>query len=625
MKLTTPRDPVEAKNFLKKVITEGIRHRYYERTVEVAQFARDMMTGEGEGMEERVRKIRPNETEEQKDQRVQVTNPLTPFALNQVLSVFRKTRRAEGIRFVWDHEGKEQKPKIEQALSDFFAYYDLKSWAFDAFEYYTFWDPNAFFVIETMEDENGDLWAYPFEVKSEEAIFYEHKNGDLQYLIVRQEEEVEVEGTKKKRKDFYFYGVGFALHYKEIVDGQDLAAEMEAGYTLEEITPKEGGERFVFREFNNELSILPVFSFGVYRDGQTNRNTFVTPYEPARFLLEDIVRDKSLADLSLILHNFPQKLVYGPRCEYENEEGQRCDMGYIGGDHSNKCPVCDGKGVLVHTTEQDVILLALPESNDGFFPLSQLIHYATQNEWLPKFQAEKLLLLVQQVFLAVFQTEVYNQAQVRATATEKLLEWDKVYDTLEVFASAIATVVPKSAQVIAQYLKMADGFTAAMYVPRDYKMRGEAELLNLLSSATKSGAIPEVVEAISLDLLNRFYRNDPEKVELIRALRAFLPWKDKTFEQAYAIAVNRSPTDPDRLLWENFDQISRQIRIVSKDLFHKFPQDKQERMILDEIEKYKERIEIVDLPPILGPGGPGPGGGIEPGQQGLEPGSEPAV
>lgn len=621
--MNNPRDPEEAKTFLRKVIEEGIRHKYYQRTVDVASFAWDMMTGEGEGMEERVRKIRPNETEEQKDQRVDITNPLTPFALNQVLSVFRKTRRAEGIRFVWEHTGKDQKPKIERALSDFFAAFDLKSWAFDAFEYYTFWDPNAFFVVETMEDENGDLWAYPFEVKSQEAVFYEHKNGELQYLIVRQEEEVEVDGTKKKRKDFYFYGVGFALHYKEVVDGQDLGAEMEGGYVLEEITPKEGGEQFVFRQFSNDLTSLPVFSFGVYRDGQTNRNTFVTPYEPARFLLEDMVRDKSLSDLSLILHNFPQKLVYGPRCEYESQEGERCDMGYLGGDPANKCPVCDGKGVLVHTTEQDVILLALPESNDGFFPLSQLIHYATQNEWLPKFQAERLLILVQQVFLAVFQTEVYNQAQVRATATEKLLEWDKVYDTLEVFASAIATVVPRAAEVIAQYLKVVDGFTAAMYVPRDYKMRGEAELLNLLAAATKSGAIPEVVDAISLDLLNRFYRNDPEKVQLIRAIRAFLPWKDRTFEQAYAIAASRSPIDPDRILWENFDQISRALLLISKDLFHKFPQDKQERMVLDEIEKYRQRIVPVDLPPILGPGGPGPEGEDEPGLPGQEGEDEP--
>jgi hypothetical protein len=610
--LTNPRDPVEAKKFFRDVIEKGRRHRFYERTLEVATFARDMMTGEGEGMEDRVREIRPHETEEQKDQRVRITNPLTPFALNQVVSVFRKTRRAEGIRFVWEHPGKDKKPKIEAAISDFFASSDLKTWAFDAFEYYTFWDPNAFFVVETMEDDGG-IWAYPFEVKSEEAIFYEHKNGDLQYLIVRQETEVETDGAKQKRKDFYLYSVGFAFHYKEVVDGQDLAAEMEGGYSLEDLVPKEGGQQFVFKEYTYKTTTLPVFSFGVFRDGQTNRNTFVTPYEPARFLLEDLVKDKSLADLSLLLHNFPQKLVYGPRCEYESNEGDRCDMGYLGGDRSRKCPSCEGKGVLVHSTEQDVILLALPDTNEGFFPLSQLVHYATQNEWLPRFQAERLVLLVQQVFLAVFQTEVYNQAQIRTTATEKLLEWDKVYDTLEPYATAIATVVPRAAEVISQFLDAAEGFTAAMYVPRDFKMRGEAELLNLLAAASNSGAIPEVKEAISLDLLNRFYRNDPDEVELIRALRSFLPWKDKTFEQAYAIAINRAPTDPDRLLWENFDQISQAVRDVSKELFHKFPRDKQQKMILDEVEKYKNRIVPAELPPVFGPGGePGTGGG-EPG------------
>lgn len=621
MNLSNPKDPEAAKAFFREVIEEGKKHRYYQRTVDVANFAWDMLTGEGERLEEQVRSIRPHETDDQKAQRVRVNNPLTPFSLNQVVSVFRKTRRAEGIRFVWDHKTEKAREELDKVFGDFYANQDLKSWAFDAFEYYTFWDPNAFFVVESVTEEDGQKWFYPFEVRSEEAIFYEHKNGDLQYLIVRQIEEVEVAGSTKKRKDFYFYGVGFALHYKEIVEGQDDTQYLSEGYQYEGIEPKDGGDRFLFKMFETGIKTLNVFSFGVFRDGQTKRNTFVTPFEPARFLLKDMVRDKSLDDLSTLVHNFPQKLVYGPKCEYESPEMERCDWGYIGGDHKRPCPNCDGKGILTHTTEQDVIILALPESNEGFFPLSQLIHYATQSEWLPKFQADKLERLVQKVFLAVFQTEVYNQAQVRSTATEKLLEWDKVYDTLEPYAVAIAKTVPLAASVIAEFIevKTAD-FSAAMYVPRDFKMRGEPELLALLQSANNADAIPEVREAISIDLLGRFYRNNPDEIALIKALRYWLPWKDRTFDQAFAIVSGRAPTDPDRIFWENFDQISRAVRETTKDRFHKFPLKRQREMIDDEIKRYQERIIPVELPPILGPVGSSPQAGSEPGQ-----GGEPAI
>lgn len=611
MKLLNPKDPEQSKAFFREIIEKGRKHLFYDRTVSIAKDARKFMTGEG--MEEDIKEIRPRETEDQKNQRVKHTNPLTPFALNQVLSVFRKTRRAEGIRFDYEHKDKKKKALISEALKDFHAAASLKEYLFDAFEYYTFWDPNGFLVVERMEDETG-IWGYPFEVSSEEAIFYEKRNGDLQYLVIRQTRTVETEAAKKNAQDFYFYGVGFALHYREIIEGEDPSEYLEKGYSPEVFAAKTGGELFYFKEWQTGTKTLPVFQFGVYADGKTRRRTFVTPYEPAYFLLKDLVKDKSLADLSKVLHVFPQKLVYGPRCDYKNEEQERCDGGYIEGDLKRPCPQCDGKGVLIHTTEQDVILLALPDSRDGFFPLSDLVHYANQTEWLPKFQAEQLTDLVRKVFLAVFQTEVYDQATIEKTATEKLLEWDKVYDTLELYAGAIAVIAPLAARVIAEYMGIDDGFGSTMTVPKDYKMRGESELLALLEVANKVGAIPEVKEAISFDLLSRFFRNDPARVELIRALRSYLPWKDKTTEQAFAIAALRAPDDPDRLFWENFDQISREIRLQTKDQFHKFEPANQKKIIADQLEAIRARIKPVGLAPLLGPGTAG-------GQQAAQPGA----
>jgi hypothetical protein len=617
MKLQDPQDPRTAKEFFRDVIENGRRHEFYDRVVEVATIAKKYMTGEG--LDDDVKKIRPNETDEQKDQRAAMTNPLTPFALNQVLSVFRKTRRAEGIRFDWSHEDSKRLEQITQAIRDFYSAAALKEYLFDAFEYYTFWDPNAFMVVERMEDETG-IWGYPFEVTSEEAIYFERKNGDIQYLVVRQIRQVEtgLARSTKPAQDFYFYGVGFALHYREILGEEDPGEYLEKGYQLEPLQAKGSGEgKFYYKEYQTGTKTLPVFQFGVYPDGKTKRRSFVTPYEPAMFLLKDLVKDKSLHDLSNLLHAFPQKLVYGPRCEYETEEQERCDMGYLGGGRSRKCPNCDGKGVLIHTTEQDVILLALPDSREGFFPLSELIHYATTNEWLPKFQADQLDSLTRKIFLAVFQTEVYDQAQISKTATEKLLEWDKVYDTLEPFAGAIAVVAPLAARVIAEYQENDAGFNATFTVPKDYKMRGESELLALLAVANDTGAIPEVKEAINFDLLGRFFRNDPEKVELVRALRSFLPWKDKTPEQAFAISIGRFPNDPDRVYWENFDQIGRQIRLQTKDKFHKFPPERQAELVADAVEAYLKKAIPVGGGAVLGPGtiqgGPGEG---EPGEAG---------
>jgi hypothetical protein len=78
-------------------LTKGTTHEHYDRTLSVAKFGYDMITGEN--TRDYLDEIRGRETREEKEQRNKLTNTLTPYLCNRVERVFRKAERATGLSF----------------------------------------------------------------------------------------------------------------------------------------------------------------------------------------------------------------------------------------------------------------------------------------------------------------------------------------------------------------------------------------------------------------------------------------------------------------------------------------------------------------------------------------------
>ena len=79
----------------------------------------------------------------------------------------------------------------------------------------------------------------------------------------------------------------------------------------------------------------------------------------------------------------------------------------------------------------------------------------------------------------------------------------------------------------------------------------------------------------------------------IQALKRWKPFSDKSGEMVSFILSARRPTDSDRILYENFAAISREIYEDYQYNFHKLPYELQAQVITAKVDEYRNRIEFL--------------------------------
>lgn len=588
-------NPIQAMDILTNTIRYGLRHPNYNRTVEIADFSKAIMTGQGQ--DDLIIQYKSRESDAQKQQRIKLTKTLTKYAGNQILKFFKKVRRVDGISKNIETKS-SNKSNLERKINNFGPEQSLSDYLFDTLEFYSFYDPNAWIVterrnvmgVETVED----VQIYPFEVSSHQAINYLEEHGNVQWLIV---EQLEMDSFLKDGKlvseqisNFYFYAPGFVIHLKEYINNIPTLSEDQSTIRLETESQKE--RKFVQSLYLNGTNEVPAVQIGAYLDFETKKQTFVTPLEPAKEILEDLINIKSEFDLTKALHTFLQKIAYAPPCQFEDQKGS-CQDGFIGGDFEQICPSCNGRGVDVHTTVQDVILIKMPDSKDGFLPLSELVQYVNLPDWLPKFQAEQIEIILKRVSLAVFNTEVFKKPEVAETATAAVLEWDKIYDVLAPFATQYSKIFKKIVRISAQYLGIKDVQLMHKF-PADFKLKSVTELLAEYKSAKEAGLSAKILDGIAMDILQKRHSNEPEMVEMIKAENHWKPFADKSSEEVAVILSSRDQLDRDRILWENYDRIFKSIHFdmfqLEAKFFHLLILEKQKEILELKIEEIKASI-----------------------------------
>jgi hypothetical protein len=600
-----------------ELVLLGYRHPAYERTVELAD--EYFMLTTGKGQEEVIKEVRPNEPDEHKAQRAEQTNTLTPFAITQVKSMLRGVRRTDGIKDQWKHEkGDSAYVDVKSKVDNFYEENSLFDYLLDLFEYYTFTDPNAFLVLDfkTLSNPAGvpkDIIFDLVEVRSRDVLDFTRTAGAINYVLYRKCRLVAPIDSDKDSSlisldEFYIYAPGVVYHLLEM--SEEAEEDILKGYEKVNISKQQKGGKdydpdkidYYFKAYKNKTKETPAITLGVYRDPETFSASYASMYEPARYLLKDLIRDKSLFDLAIVLHHFPQKYVYGPKCDYRDQDnGSICDWGRI--EHPTKgysdCPNCRGKGILIHVTEQDVIEMALPENGGEFYPLNNLVYYVDTPT--PEFMRDRLVDLVKSVFIAVFNTELYEPVRNVETATKSLLEYGKIYDTFEPFSGKVSLSYMLFVRVIAQILGKDIGLNHSHLFPKDYKLRPEEELIRIWKAS--EGLPYGIRSAYEDDLIAKIYRGNSRQGDTIRAYREFLPWKDKTESIISLLLGELDKTDYYRLIYLFYDQVVLWVERQSEGQFLDLEFKDREEWIKKAVDNLRETVEFkkpLEIPPPFG-------------------------
>ena len=584
-------------------IVFGISHKHSKRIAEVKKFAWQIMTGEDQ--DEWVNKFRPSETKEQKAQRNNIYTNLTKYVVARPRKYWKKLARTDGVKITIEGKDDNKLEQLNNNFSNFYGGRSLEEYLHWKLEYCQFFNPNSFSIYERSDqrDESGEITktiVYPIIVPSENVINEVYANGDLIILLVQypRNEMILEKGNKPKQislTDYVSYKAGQTVEYREV------ANEQKADETV-----NEGGEKLVLRDYNNKnrhfvrfdydtgTTEIPAISNGAYRDEETNQETNVTPFEPATDVFIDLIKNKSLLDVSVMLHVFLKKFVYVKHCTFSNQEGI-CKGGLINGSYDNICPSCHGSGKApIHTTDQEVVELAMPEKAEELLELAKLSHYELLPMDIVTFLHELVNESEQRVLKAIFNLDIFERAQINKTATEIINERDELYDVLQPFFNLVSAHFEKAHRLCAQYLEIPE-FKVSHQAPKDYKMETLEQLIAEVGAMTQAGVGYDSINQVRRDILKKQYANNPNKILKIEAAEKWRPFADKSQEVAAMIISGKAPTDFYRVLFEHFTDIFVQIDETYPE-FYKLTYDKQKQILEKIVAQFAANLKPANQP-----------------------------
>ena len=533
------------------VVKNNKTHQDYARVTDLATKYFKLVTGKG--IDTLLKQIITRESDEEFEQRKNITKSVVPAILNSTKLPYHKATRKQPIVRTIDYDGDTDTKKLE--LEEYIAHYwgdkSLEKYLEYSYVDYNYIDPNAFLVTEFKEFDSLTEKAspYPFVATSEAAIMFEYDNEILKYLIVKLPIIYIDKGSPQPGFKYTMYLGMDTIQLIQVSEDEKNNAdviEIEKKYYL-----------LTYFEPLNEK--VPACRFGYLRDGETKGRTFVSTFHSVLAYLEKTLKIDSELDLSTAMTAFPQRFAYVSPCKNPG-----CNKGELLG--GGICQVCNGTGEQpFHRGTQDIITLTLPKDPADIIDLERMLVYKSPPIELLTFQQEYIEYLKKSVHAMMFNADLFTRSEVSVTATEKVLEADNMNDTLYPFARNYSALWEFIVRDIATFTDLDEGLMVQHKYPNDFKMKDISQLMADLKMAKDAGASTSTIAAIEDDINEILYSDRPEALKEMRIKNQINPFRG--FSEAdirFIISQNNVPLY-NRTLWENFESIFQDLEAVYRD------------------------------------------------------------
>jgi hypothetical protein len=577
---------------------KGRKHINYDRTVELAE--KYLALNTGENIEKLLKQFELRESPELFKQRVSLTKSVVGAISEKITNPFYKVARSTNVTKEITFESDEDSSKmtsLNAKLSEFYGEESFNDYLESQLVILSFIDPNSFIVIErNFKDDKTDE-IFPFEVPSKDVFDYEYINNRLIYLVVGSSCIVKNlnKGINKEQKTFEakkqtIYTKDFTIVLNQIQEeeiSQDLTKilSFEDSSELSNQTYIEINDEFyIVWTVKNECNEVPAISVGYKRDPITRNKTFVSPMHKALPRMEKSIKADSELDLTISLHTFPQKIQAVQTCVGTINEP--CDNGFIRHSKKVKCSLCKGSGQIIATSSQEAITVPMPtrkEINDGagLIDLDKMLVYKTPPIDLIKFQNEYSRSLEKEAVKDVFSSDAFEMGQ--ATATEKIIDMESVYDTLYPFGKKYSAIYKKIVRVSACYIGL-NKIIVRHSFPKDLKLKTTVQLIEELKQAEESNAPQFFKSQLSTDIANKIWNDDKISLNKYNVKQQHQPFQGKSKEEISQIINAGLSTKENITLFIEFENIFKSLedRTISTDLksFYELP--------------YSERVELIN-------------------------------
>lgn len=581
-------DSTKALELLKGLVKNGKPHQDYDRTVKLRDQYKALISGEG--IEQYLKRFAKREDEELFKQRCEITQAITPAICESILTPFYKVSRTNRVFQSLNSKDAEAVKRIQSGLKTFWGEGD--SSGLDLFMQtrwveLSFTDPNAFIAVEfdSFDPLNEVARPKPVEISCENVYRFDYKNNVLQWLLAKWP--IKYQRTAGKPEDtadgsrYVMYLENEALELIQVDAKTKITKDADPGAVFVEITKT---EVYQLKRYEPKSGLVPCLRVGYKRDLATDGRTYVSPLQPALPYLMKTLKTVSEMDLSMLLHVFPQKFQYVQPCT--GESGKGCTQGKTR--TGSVCQSCKGTGTsAIHTSAQDAILLPIPRDKESFLPLDGMAAYKAPPIELVEFQKKYIDALKQDAIRAIFNGDTLIKNTTAATATERELDMEAVYDTLTPFARKYSLLWMSIVKLVAVYTdSQADDLEIYHKFPSDFKLKSMATLLSELQLANQSNAPSYVISALNADMMEMVYMDDPDTLEKMKVKQKFYPFSGRTAMEIQMILAADLTTRYNKVLYSNFEDIFDQIEFEVGDKFYLLATAKQQ-------EEIKKRVELL--------------------------------
>src|SRR6056297_466485 len=364
-------------------VLSSFHHKHYNHVVNKARMYRQWVTGKDQG--ELIVRYKERETDEQKEQRIKITNSVTKYVSSQIRNVYDEIERAdnahENIMYSDNvSEGPAYITELLDHLEQFTEDEDLAKYLHRSLKFLNFVDPNSFLILEFKSNED-EREVYPVTAYSDQVMDYDYTHKDLQYLHIKLKGVKRIktkQGVKSEpAEDHYFYSPDVSYRMRELGKPGEyiMPDDLKEDHDIISKGDKDNEVHYALEAFIHVTGMTPAVQVGYIPDDETNHETKVSILDSAEEIYNELINIKSEYDLSMAMHGFYKVYAYGNECRHtQTVDGERyaCNGGYIAG---RECPKCEGVGTIMPVSVQDVIMVDNPRDKEEHIPLSERIHY----------------------------------------------------------------------------------------------------------------------------------------------------------------------------------------------------------------------------------------------------------
>lgn len=588
-------DREQAIKLLIRVI-KGARHANYNHTVDLAKLYRTLITGDG--MDEMLKKFVRRETDEEFEQRVNLTEHIITSVCSNLMDVAYKVPRSSSKSRILKYKDNNEKnlSEIEAILGRFWGDKSLDDYMDTRFIELQHTDPNTFIVTE-FKNFNADIERaspYPFEVNSANALDYLYDNNILQYLVCStsikyQTKELNNNEYAKKGLRYTIYLPNVAILFEQ----RDENLFPLVNTKMEDVIQEYYNRKFMFTKgalyeiiepLPHGEPVVPAIRVGYYRDLFTDGQTFISPFSPAIPFMKKSIKANSEMDLTAALVAFPQKIQYMQPCD---EPG--CLNGTLA--DGKACPVCKGTGVKgISTSVQDAVIAPMPQSKEDFIPLDSLIKYVSPDVSILQWQEQYIDKLTTKCKSAIFNSDIFDKQQVAETATGKNIDLQNVYDVLYPMSVQFSITWEFLVARVAGITDLYKNLIWSLSFGRDFKMKSKDDYIIERKIAKDAGVSSIVLRELDNEIMRLTYVDNRDEYKRYIIQQSFNPFSGKTPAEITVMMTQNFVPKRSKILYQNIEMIFDDV-VFDNPKFYDLKRSEQKKIIEEAVSKLEEEIE----------------------------------